>query len=249
MELTQTVLPLTWDSDFFGFKVAKIVPVAMDYRALNNVLKEQWSDGVRLIYWATDPVNQVAQDAAVTNGGFLADKKVVYRRETRSLQSGLLGNVKLVESLPKDYSSVEVEALALQIGHYSRFKVDAGFPVGAWENLYKLWMQKSIDRTIADDVLVIRDGSVVAGIVTIRVRDEVGEIGLLGVLEKYRGNGYGAALLSKAVQCLEGRGVAEVTVVTQGDNKASRGLYENAGFSLSAVSNFYHFWSPINDSI
>ena len=249
MELNETVSLLTWDSDFFGFNVARIIPRALEQCRLNSLLDNQWSNGVRLVYWATDHLDQVAQTAALSCGGLLADRKITYRRLTQPIPSSGEGKSKLVESLVKDSWSVEIDSLAMQIGQYSRFKLDIGFPPGAWVRLYQLWMLNSINRSIVDEVLVIRENGSVAGLVTIRIRDGVGEIGLLGVLEQYRGLGNGAALVCAALRWLCDRGVPEAIVVTQGENKAARGLYEHSGFSVSSIDNFYHFWSPDHDSL
>ncbi|OGC89729.1 MAG: hypothetical protein A2W25_13360 [candidate division Zixibacteria bacterium RBG_16_53_22] len=139
--------------------------------------------------------------------------------------------------------------LALQIGQYSRFHLDNHFSPETWQRLYCTWMQNSINRAIADDVLVIRDSGLIVALVTVRAKERTGEIGLLGVHESHRGAGLGRALVDAAMRWFLDRRLSSVRVVTQDANRPACKLYEACGFVVDSVENYYHFWNPLNDPV
>jgi dTDP-4-amino-4,6-dideoxy-D-galactose acyltransferase len=211
-------------------------------------LTQLWEDGTRLAYWGSDPRDVGSQTAATANQGLLVDKKTVFVRELHGFVPCTPGRYE-THSLPEDGWSDVLARLALQIGQYSRFRQDYHFSPETWLRLYYAWMQNSINRTIADEVLVIRDSGLIVALVTVRARESIGEIGLLGVDESHRGVGLGRALVDAAMRWFLDRRLSSVRVVTQGGNLPACKLYEACGFVVDSVENFYHFWNPRNDPI
>lgn len=250
MSLTEDpyIIPLPWDSEFFGLKIVRLMlrrSVASDLRMH---LEEQWKQGVGLVYWGSDPSDAASQAAAVANRGRFVDHKTVFIRKLEGFAARPSGRY-APRSLPAGEWSDELASLAVQIGQYSRFRQDPHFPPESWQRLYRTWMQNSINRTVADDVLVIRDAGHVVAVVTVRVTGSMGEIGLLGVQEALRGAGLGRVLVNSAMSWCSERQLSHVRVVTQGDNQPACLMYQASGFVVDSVENFYHFWSPLHDSI
>jgi dTDP-4-amino-4,6-dideoxy-D-galactose acyltransferase len=245
--MARYAVPLPWDTEFFGFKVARLVPGRFVVAELKLQLAQLWEQEVELVYWGSDPEDSLSQTAATANHGLLVDRKTVFVRRL----DGFVGNAVEryeVRSFPKDGWSDVLAKLAVQIGQYSRFHKDHHFSSATWQKLYLTWMQNSVNRTIADDVLVIRDAGLVVAVVTVRARENFGEIGLLGVQESRRGAGLGRALVDAAMHWFSEKQLSYVRVVTQGDNQLACQLYKACGFSVDSVENFYHFWNPLNDS-
>ena len=69
---------LDWDSNFFGYKVAKINTPHLGKSGLENLLEKLVDKGAELVYWFVDPEDQVSNRAAQETNGFLADEKVTY---------------------------------------------------------------------------------------------------------------------------------------------------------------------------
>lgn len=69
---------LTWDSDVLGFSVAKIIPERLSLELLQECLVDLRRQHVRLVYWASDSQDNVSQQAAAQEQGFLADRKITY---------------------------------------------------------------------------------------------------------------------------------------------------------------------------
>ena len=64
----------------------------------------------------------------------------------------------------------------------------------------------------------------------------------IAVDENYRGKGLGAGLVRSANAWFLKQGYFVAQVVTQGRNLAACKLYENCGYSLEKIENYYHFW-------
>ncbi len=128
---------------------------------------------------------------------------------------------------------------------YSRFGVDNRIPPDKFEELYRVWIERSVRREIADDVLVVTNGAGVeslAGMVTVKVTEGVGNIGLIAVSEEYRGQGIGSLLVQAAHHWMYRRHASEMNVITQRANAPACRLYERTGYSLASVQYYYHFW-------
>ena len=109
--------------------------------------------------------------------------------------------------------------------------------------LYREWIKKSLDRILADRVLVWRekDGQP-RGMATVSVTGKRASIGLFAVDEQSRGRGIGRLLAQAAQSYAIERGAAHCDVVTQQENLAACRLYEACGFYLRSVQLVHHFW-------
>lgn len=231
---------LTWDTDVLGYKVAKILPACLDIKALQQALKELKSKDVRLVFWAADSTDSLSQQAALVENGFLADRKTTFLIDLSVLPS--LASVPEVECYSEDVPTVELEALALQSGLYSRFRTDPRITEQQFEKVYKLWMLNSTRKLIADKILVIKIQQKIVGMATLGEKNGRGDIGLLAVAEDCRGKGYGAKLVQAAQYVFKQKGYQWSQVVTQGDNDPACRLYQHCGYEIEKVENFYHFW-------
>ncbi|MBI5576917.1 MAG: GNAT family N-acetyltransferase, partial [Deltaproteobacteria bacterium] len=136
----------------------------------------------------------------------------------------------------------ELEALAIRAGTYSRFKADPRMPEGKCAELYKMWIRNSVNRNIADSVLVIRGSGIIAGMVTLGEKQGRGDIGLLAVATGMQGRNVGVSLVRAAQVWARGKGYRLAQVVTQGENVPACRLYEKCGYRIDRIENFFHFW-------
>jgi dTDP-4-amino-4,6-dideoxy-D-galactose acyltransferase len=237
---------LTWDSDFFGFKVARILPKNLGALGLKEILVALRAENIALAYWAADPDDPDCARAATECRGFLTDRKVTFALETAELRQRppLLASTALVEEFAGGIPTPELEALAVQAGAYSRFRVDPRIPEDRFLELYRLWICKSVTGELAEKVFVVRDeAGIIVGMVTAGEKDGRGDIGLLAVDNSARGRGLGVGLVAAAQQWALDSGYATTQVVTQGDNVAACRLYERCGYHIDRVEHIYHFWS------
>lgn len=231
---------LNWDSDVFGFGVGKIVPERLSESELTAALQTLKNEKIKLVYWASDSQDVASQNAAQAQQGFLADRKVTYLMSLKDYRPIAHGN--LMEKYKETIPTKELEFLALQSGMYSRFKADPKISDIIFEKIYKLWIANSVNKQIAQAVLIAKKQQHLAGMITLGDKNKRGDIGLLAVHPDYRGLKIGADLVYAGQTWFIEQGYQQSQVVTQLNNKPACALYEKCGYSIEKIENFYHFW-------
>jgi len=130
----------------------------------------------------------------------------------------------------------------------SRFYADGNFPETACDELFAKWIERSIlDRSFAGSVFVPQaEGQSPAGYVSCSIQEGVGQIGLLAVDEKARGQGVGTSLLAESAKWFAAQKVERVSVATQGANFPALRMYERFGFSIESIQLWFHWWRERN---
>lgn len=234
---------LKWDSDFFGFKVARILPYRMNEEELRGILTSLSIQDVSLVYWASDPDDIGSHRAATFCGGHLVDKKTTYTVDLTKLIPMHINDIHLsVETYHYRVANEAMKSLALQAGIYSRFNIDKKISKDMYEKLYTIWIHKTVERVTAEEVFIVRENDTVVGFISVGRKNNRCNIGLLAVDESMRGNSIGTKLVRRAQQWGLSQGIRVMEVVTQGDNIDGCRLYEKCGFSVDNVDYFYHFW-------
>lgn len=231
---------LEWDTSFFGFPVARIVKPVLNSAALTELLLNLTGRAVTLVYWASLPLDRESQVAAKKNGGVLVGRRRTYRRALRDPRSdhGVAG----VEEYNECRVDPDLEHLALQAGVFSRFRGDPNIPEDKYRELYRQWIARSVDHTIAQAVLVVRRAGRIVGMVTLGSKGSVGNIGLLAVDEAARRQRIGRSLVEASFRWLTDHGCDDLQVTTQEINTGACRFYEKCGFSLETTEDIYHFW-------
>lgn len=235
---------LSWDSNFFGYPVARLKSVATpaDLVAVHQELEKY---RVRLVYWSVPPDDSAVQDRLAQLGAQLVDKKITFIKLLDHEPSQLSTSV-AIRSYAAKTLSPELRALAIQAGLFSRFQVDPHIGYNKFVELYTLWLEKSVRRELAEDVLVARDTTKpeqpVTGVATVGHKGTIGDIGLVAVDEHYRGQGIASALMQAADKWFYDHYYRNIQVVTQGDNVAACGLYIKAGYHVGQIEWLYHYW-------
>lgn len=231
---------LEWDSNFFGFGVAKISKAERNDDELSQTLFALKQKDARLVYFAIAPNDKIYNEAAKKNGGLLVDVKRTYEKAFKISSERFSENnhIKLYES---DLLTDSLISLSLQAGIYSRYKTDVHFSEAQYQELYTLWIENSVNKSIADKIFVYRESEDIAGLLTLAFKKDHAEIGLVSVDEKYRGKKIGSGLLETAILESSLKSLP-CRVVTQKVNTAACALYEKYDFRLINEENFYHFW-------
>jgi dTDP-4-amino-4,6-dideoxy-D-galactose acyltransferase len=233
------VTHLDWDTEFFGLKVARLDDPGLVGATLAPIIAELRDQGVKLVYWSS---NQELEDGVARQlGATLVDAKTTFVADLRD--PGMTEPTKArVEAWTATAASEELEQLAIQAGEFSRFALDPRIGRERFEALYRLWIQGSVARKLATEVLVIRETDRLAGFVTVGQRGGRGEIGLIAVDADFRVRGFGRTLVRAAQRrsLIEGHTTGQV--VTQGANVAACDLYVACGYAVERVEHVYHFW-------
>lgn len=132
--------------------------------------------------------------------------------------------------------------LAIQSGVFSRFNIDKMIGRDKFEELYRIWIIKSVNREIANEVIVYNHNDDIAGYLTIGEKNNRADLGMGAVDSKYRGKGIGRILFENAEKYAFDQGYEDIQIVTQGDNIPACKLYEKLGYSIESKEYFYHIW-------
>jgi dTDP-4-amino-4,6-dideoxy-D-galactose acyltransferase len=231
---------LDWDSEFFGVGVARISEPVLSVEKLTDVLFELKNKSVRLVYWAS----KCELDNGQVEGlcGRLVDIKTTFAVDLRCLDSNDFIRTDIVEVYSSWMPVSELENLAIQSGEHSRFAMDPCLPREKFVSLYKIWTNRSLQKEIARESLVIREAHRVVGMVTLAEKNGRGDIGLLAVDPGCRRKHYGEILVRAAQRWFIKNGYELAQVVTQGKNIAACNLYKKCNYSIENIEYFYHFW-------
>ena len=227
---------LDWDSTFFGFKVASINPPFLHKEDIKQLCTKLRNESVKICYWKTpNVINEFPEKIDVT----LVDVASIY---SIKLPTETTKNDTHISLYQDKVASEELIKIGIQCGLYSRFKVDSKFPSGSFEKMYSQWIQKSVKKELADDIILYEKDSKLAGIVTVYVKNKIGHIGLFGIDESMRGKGIGKKLLNASLNYFKDKKCESAQVVTQSENVAGCAAYESVGFSLKQKQYCYHIW-------
>lgn len=233
-------IQLKWDSDFFGFKVARLIPEKLYPGDLEQVLYSLKKNSFKLIYFFVDPLNSGLNKVAVENQGVFVDERVTYfARIDKNRRFNIHPNIAEYQGERVDERMID---LALQSGKYSRFNTDTNFNPNRFKDLYTLWIKNSVSKKIADSVLVYRTGSSTRGMITLAAENDTGKIGLIGVEHGGRRKNIGSELIKSAKEFFQRRDIFKIKVVTQEKNRAACKFYEKNGFFVLKRESVYHFW-------
>lgn len=234
--------PLPWDSEFFGFPVARVVRPTLTEADSRDVLAWCSAHGTRLLYFLSE--NDVRSWAAAVHAGFRpVDIRVelgitldAARPATEPVPSGIL----LRESRPADVN--DLLPIATDVHSQSRYFADPAVPRDKAHELFAVWIRRSVQHEIADVVFVAElDGRPVSYL-TVGLADRVATIGLVGVGPEARGRRIGVAMVQAALAWSDARGAHEVVVATQGGNIAAQCLYQRCGFLTASTRLWFHRW-------
>lgn len=236
---------LSWDSEFWGFPIAKVRGQTMTPESLADV--DRWClerSIACLCFLATfdDPTTvRCAED-----GGFrLVDCRVTATVTPRQLDapSRLASPSGVVFRPAIDADVAELRRIASCGYHTSRFYFDPNFPRAKCGLLYEHWIAQSC-AGFADRVIVADVNGAPAGYVTCHLpgREEAARFGLLNVAPEARRRGIGLALMTNALDWYAQMGVPEVLGITQARNVAIQAFNDRCGFVTTSFHLWYHKW-------
>jgi dTDP-4-amino-4,6-dideoxy-D-galactose acyltransferase len=233
---------LEWDSNFFGYRIARIIPNKLDPLSIKAVLK--WCKTYRIdcLYFLADSNDDPSIWIAEEKKFHSVDIRVTFIRELNEIwiQPGMDFSKSIRPFHQEDIDTLR--NIARLSYHDTRFYYDTRFPVHLVDAFYETWIEKSCKGS-ADQVFVFDMGGKAAGYISCQLLDAAtGQIGLVGVNSNWRGKGIGQALVMQALKWFADQGLTKVSVVTQGRNIGALKLYENCGFQTSCLQIWYHRW-------
>jgi len=242
---------LPWDTEFFHCPIALVRGDTL--RPEQALQIDDWSrqHRIRGLYFLSRADDRATIQTAAQHGFELVDIRVTLERVMRPSPGPVRpeppAGVSIRPAQPDDLPGLQ--ALARTAHRGTRFFNDAHFPSQRAEDLYATWIALEIQgRAQTVWVAASADDSVL-GYVSCHLNSarREGRIGLVGVSPEVRGRGIGENLGLTAIDWFQTQGAAEVTVVTQGNNRAAQRLYQRCGFLSRDLQLWYHKWYPVSD--
>lgn len=218
---------LEWDSNFFGKKTGSIV-IDDNFEA-SKIISEAQEQGYELLYVFAKSLRPELSD----KGFELVDTKVTFSKKIETVKTPIA----LVDY--KGGATHELINLALESGWKSRFNADEKLN-HKYKKLYTQWLTRSLSGEFADAVLVHYLEDELAGLVTTRLLDNKGRVGLFAIAESHRGQGLGKKMLLALEAWYHERGIEISEITTQKDNTVACALYKGVGYQVSGISYVYH---------
>jgi len=232
---------LNWDSEYFGFSVARIILERSNKQDYDNIIEIIQATKNRLTYIMISPEEIDLNKKLVARGALLVDQRIIFEKETKIHDE--------IKWYIKEYEGEEIRddlmTLAIQAGRYSRFNNDKNIPKTEFERLYVKWITNSVNKSYALKTLYASDESKIIGIITLRKNVDKAEIGLVSVDDLYRGRGIGKSLVQAADSVAFHLGYPIIKVATQAKNEQACRLYRKCCFEEMDKMNIYHYWQSI----
>lgn len=223
------ITPLEWDTEFFGYRVGRADLQHNETPDRELLLQNDY----RLIYVMSEQELSEAQTSTLPV--ILADRKVLLGKPAAAA-------AEMNEHIrPLNILTPALLNLVLQSGHYSRFRIDEQFTNREYERLYEAW----INKALADQEGVVYGyhvNGILAGFITLGIKNEAADIGLIAVDEQFRNRQIGQKLLDASGHFAQQKNLSRITVVTQEQNSGAMRFYERNGFSVLQKTYIYHLW-------
>lgn len=218
---------LEWDSEFFEIQVGELSYGKEVNSDLNNfdLLYVKNSNDFELKIEGFEPL--------------FDEVKVIYQKELTAITAHQ-ENIIAFENSKHDID--EIYELAYESGKYSRFNLDKNFKSNKFREMYNRWVDNSIKKTIADELLVLHDEGHLMGFITYNSYIDTATIGLIAVNPNFQRRGIGNKLLSHVEEKLFNKGIKKLLIPTQEVNKLACNFYEKQGYKIYELLHIKHYW-------
>ncbi len=225
---------LDWDSTFFEKKIFSA--------HLNNddnieELDLQLQNAKADLAYVFIPINsKIENKVAEKSSMVLYDHKLTYKMNLSGKDFPTVENIEEVDTTPDN----DFISLAISSGIYSRFASDPSLS-HKFEAMYELWLRNSLNKKLADKVFATKYNDFITSFITCKIKNGVGNIGLIATHENYRGKSLGKNLINHVHHWYLQNNIKVSEVVTQKANKIACAFYENYGFEISREDLVYHW--------
>ena len=230
------IIKLDWDSEFFNFNTCLISGEMKNFTDLNIVNSYMNEMNFKLAYFSSD--KKLNYEGFKSLEIKLVDEKTTFVKKIDQY----IKKHPLITFYNSNVVTEKLTKLAIQSGEYSRFKVDRNISEKKFEKLYKTWIIKSVNKEIAKEVIVYNFDGNIAGLLTVGEKNNRADVGIVAVDSKYRGKGFGRALVETAENWAFDNGYKYMQITTQGYNLPACKLYKNSGYSVESIKYYYHIW-------
>jgi dTDP-4-amino-4,6-dideoxy-D-galactose acyltransferase len=241
-EVAGLIKRLAWDSDFFGFNVAYLSCMHLTDNIYARIERFIQQHQIKLVEYLCNCHDSRSVNVAEKNGFHFADIRLTFARKLgEAAVAQLPAGIGFKKAGQKDIA--RLRKISSGIYKDSRYFFDQKFDPLKAREFYQNWVEKGVLGTFDHECWCLYDANGPFAFCTIRYGARSGaSIGLFGMAARYQGRGLGKQLLSLVFNVLREKGIANVSVVTQGRNYAAQRLYQSVGFKTKTTQLWYHKW-------
>lgn len=241
-EVTDLVKKLDWDSRFFGINVAYVSCLHLSDNIYKAISKFAVANKIDLIEYLCNCHDRRSVQIAEKEGFNFVDIRLTFARSLQHFASDTAMS-ELTFRTAEACDLATLEAIAAPLYMKSRYFYDTKFGLDKARDFFKSWIGKAVSGTFDDECWCLCEGERILAFCSLRyLQPNRASIGLLGVREELAGQGFGKLILRNVMNLLAAKGIAQLTVVTQGRNYAAQRLYQSAGFRTLETQLWYHKW-------
>lgn len=232
---------LEWDSNFFQRKIGKLeLNSVEEIHILPEFMNIKKKEGYELVYvFISEASFELPNEFLNKYNAKLVDTKCIYEKK---VSRQLYNNDKAILIWKLGMSFEVLYDLAVQSGEYSRFRLDDNIGEYNFIKLYHTWVDNSLNKKIADDILIYQEDNRILGFVTLRYSLNKATIGLIAVDKTARHRHIGTSLFEYTEYYLTEKNINSLDVATQKANSIACAFYEKHKLALIKKTHIYHFW-------
>lgn len=219
---------LEWDSAFFNLNVGELT--------LDSFSTRIDASGFDLLY-------VLSKEAATCNipsfTKTFSEEKIKFSKELQQLE---VPSSAICSIFDCSYTIEDLYELAYESGKQSRFLLDTKFTEAKFKELYRLWIDNSLNKQFADDILVYRENNLILGLVTFKLVKDTASVGLIAVNPEAQGKGIGGKLIHALEYFLVEKKGKSLVIPTQMTNTQACDFYTKQGYKITEQTTITHYW-------
>ncbi len=236
---------LSWDSEFFGRSIGKVCTDTLDSHQAAEIDEWARAEKVAGLYFLARADCAKTIQTAESSGFGLVDIRTTFELsplDNLLVDSTLRPDLRIRPAQGEDLPSLQ--AIAQSAHRDTRFFSDPHFPRARAEALYSTWIKLEYQGRAQKVLVAAAPSNNAVGYISCHydATNAAGQIGLVGVDERFRGEGLGHALVLASLHWFASQNAKRVSVVTQGKNMAAQRLYQRCGFLIRNLQLWYHKW-------
>jgi GNAT superfamily N-acetyltransferase len=243
IEVRPTCELLEWDSEHFGFPIARVVGSTLTSASAEAI--DDWclDQGIRCLYFMADAGDAYSARIAAGHGHRVVDVRIIGRRSLADVAQLPPAPEYLEIREATDGDLDYLRMLSARSHRKSRFYFDGRFPNDRCDALYTAWVERGFHDPGRTVRVPLVDGEPAGYYVLGPLGPErEGRGELIAVDERHRRKGIGLALTVSTLRLVATRGALTSRSVTSARNIGEIRRIARLGYLADEVQVWHHKW-------
>lgn len=235
---TIEIIPLKWDTEFFGIKCGKVI---MDESNCCMSCFDS-SDYDFISIQNIGNCSTVNREIAIHTKAYLVDVNIQFEKEI-SPNKELQDSYKFSFVNSKEIEKKTLSQLTVEKDDYkfSKFVSDEEMNKRKGYQVYREWLKNAcLEENKYFELFIQND--CVGGYILFNINDNTSTIELIKINEEFRGKHIGTHMIQALEEFLSTKDVKHLRVGTQLNNIPAMNLYHFLGFKEKSRTSVFHLW-------